>query len=83
MDNIDFSLMKRAEVLKNTIEKLRQLDEDKLQEAKDFVEFLMTKVSDKELTKEIQKQAETGKTFSFLNEEEELYSIEDLKEPSE
>jgi len=74
--------MKRAEVLKNTIEKLRQLDEDKLQEAKDFVEFLLTKVSDRELTKEIQRQAGTGKTFSFLNEEEEVYSVEDLKEPN-
>jgi len=41
---------------------------------------LLQKISDKELTKEIQKQAEEGNSFAFLNDEEELYSIEDLKE---
>lgn len=72
--------MDKDQVLKNTITKLRQLDEDNLQEAKDFVEFLLSKVSDKNLTKEIQKQAESGNSFAFLEDEEELYSIDDLKE---
>ena len=67
-------------MLKDTIDKLRLLDETNLQEANDFVEFLLHKVSDKELTQEIQQQAQEGKSFEFLNEEEELYSIKDLKE---
>ena len=72
--------MKREKVLKDTIDKLKQLDEVNLREAKDFVEFLLQKVSDRELTDEIKKQAAKGKSFDFLNDEEELYSIEDLKE---
>jgi hypothetical protein len=72
--------MKKKEMLKDTIDKLRLLDETNLQEANDFVEFLLHKVSDEELSQEIQKQAQEGKSFKFLNEEEELYSIEDLKE---
>jgi hypothetical protein len=72
--------MKKEKMLKDTIDKLRLLDETNLQEANDFVEFLLHKVSDKELTQEIQQQAQEGKSFEFLNEEEELYSIKDLKE---
>jgi len=72
--------MKKENVLENTINKLRQLDKKNLQEANDFVEFLLSKVSDKALTREIQEQAEKSGSFSFLEDEEELYSIEDVKE---
>ena len=72
--------MSKEKMLKNTIAKLQQLDKSNLKEANDFVDFLLTKVSNRELTKEIQKQAEEGKAFSFLQDEEELYSIQDLKE---
>ena len=72
--------MDKQRILTDTIEKLRQLDEVDLQEANDFVEFLLTKVSDRELTRQIQKQAETSTSFNFLKDEEELYSIDDLKE---
>lgn len=75
--------MKRDKVLKETIEKLHQLNEGKLKEAKDFVEFLLSKIADRELMNDIQKQAEKGKTFDFLRDEEELYSLEDLKEDKE
>lgn len=67
-------------MLENTIAKLHQLDKNKLKEANDFVDFLLTKVSNRELTKGIQKQAEEGKVFEFLHDEEELYTIQDLKE---
>ena len=72
--------MSKDKILTNTIKKLRQLDENKLKEANDFVDFLLSKVTDRELTQQIQRQAETGNSFAFLKDEEELYSIEDLKE---
>jgi hypothetical protein len=72
--------MKRDQVLKNTIEKLHQLDNVNLKEAKDFVDFLLSKVSDTELVDEIQHQAEKGESFDFLHDEEELYTLEDLKD---
>ena len=70
--------MKKEIVLENTIQKLRKLDKDRLQDAHQFVDFLLSKVSDKALTKEIQEQAAGSESFSFL-EEEELYSLSDLK----
>lgn len=75
--------MNKEKVLKNTILKLRQLDERNLKEANDFVEFLLAKVSERELTREIQQQAERSDSFSFLEDEEELYSDEDLKQDKE
>lgn len=71
--------MKRNQVLKNTIEKLHQLDDVELKEAKDFVDFLLSKVAERGLVNEIQQQAEKGKSFDFLDDEEELYTLEDLK----
>ncbi|HLR76546.1 MAG TPA: hypothetical protein VK106_02730 [Balneolaceae bacterium] len=44
------------------------------------MDFLLAKVSNRELTKEIQKQAEEGNSFSFLKDEEKLYTVDDLKE---
>lgn len=75
--------MNKEKVLKNTIQKLRQLDERNLKEANDFVEFLLSKVSERELTREIQQQAERSDSFAFLEDEEQLYSDEDLKEDRE
>jgi len=72
--------MSKEQILKKTIDKLQQLDKNTLKEANDFVDFLLTKVSNQGLTKEIQTQAEEGETFTFLKDEEELYSIDDLKE---
>jgi len=72
--------MSKTEILTNTIKKLNRLDERSLKEASDFVDFLLYKLSDRNLIQEIQKQAETGSSFSFLQEEEELYSTDDLKE---
>jgi lipoprotein NlpI len=72
--------MSKEQILKETMGKLQKLDKNNLKEASDFVDFLLTKVSNRELTKEIQKQAEEGKTFAFLNDEEELYTVHDLKE---
>lgn len=71
--------MSKEQILKKTISKLQQLDKNTLKEADDFVDFLLARVSDKELTKEIQNQAEEGETFTFLEDEEELYTVHDLK----
>jgi|AntRauTorckE6833_2_1112554.scaffolds.fasta_scaffold05185_7 lipoprotein NlpI len=72
--------MSKEQILKKTMDKLQQLDKNTLKEANDFVDFLLTKVSNQGLTKKIQTQAEEGETFAFLKDEEELYSIHDLKE---
>jgi len=72
--------MDKSKILKNTIDKLHKLDDQSLKEANTFVDYLLTRISDGEITREIQKQAEKSGSFSFLEEEENLYSINDLKE---
>lgn len=72
--------MSKKQILRKTVDKLQKLDESEIKKADDFVDFLLTKTGNKELTKGIQRQAEEGKSFSFLKDEEELYSVDDLKE---
>lgn len=71
--------MEKQKIINQTIKKLQRLSDAELKEASDFIDFLLHKIEDQELTVAIQKQAETGKSFSFLEEEEELYSRDDLK----
>ncbi len=73
-------MMTREKLLKRTIEHLNKLPDQKVQEVSDFAEFLLKGIDDQILTEGIQKLVSESKTFSFLDEEEDLYSIEDLKE---
>ncbi|MFV0592829.1 MAG: hypothetical protein ACK5M7_15705 [Draconibacterium sp.] len=66
--------------IKNTIQKLNRLPDEKLPEVEDFIDFLLTKIDDALLTEEIQKLTSESKTFEYLAHEENLYSVEDLKE---
>jgi hypothetical protein len=47
---------------------------------RDLVDFLLQKIDDQILQEGIQELASKSKVFSYLNEEEELYSVNDLKE---
>ena len=46
----------------------------------DFADFVFKRYEEQELTNGIQKIASESQTFDFLNNEEEIYSIADLKE---
>jgi Protein of unknown function (DUF2281) len=72
--------MSRELLLKKTREHLEKLPDQKLQEASDFVEFLMNKIDDSLLTEGIKKINSSSTSFSFLEEEEVQYKISDLKE---
>lgn len=47
---------------------------------RDLVDFLLQKIDDQILREGIQELASKSKVFSYLNEEEDLYSVNDLKE---
>jgi len=72
--------MSRETLIKNTLNSLSKLPEQKIQEVSDFAEFLLSKADDAILTKGIQKLVAESKSFDFLKDDEDLYSIEDLKE---
>ena len=72
--------MSRDNILQKAIEDLAKLPDHKLQEASDFVEFLLGRIENGTVTKGIQKITSDSNSFSFLNEEEALYTVSDLKE---
>lgn len=72
--------MDRNDLIENTMLKIRQLPDFKIKEINDFADFLLQKIEDQILQEGIQELASRSKVFSYLNEEEDLYSVNDLKE---
>lgn len=72
-------VMKRNILLKETIDKIQLLPDSKLQEVNDFAGFLLSKTEDKILLDGIQKLTSDSKTFEYLKDEEDLYSVNDYR----
>ena len=71
--------MEREILVKRTIGRIEQLPTSRLQEVVDFVEFLIQRTDDALITEGLKKLSSSGRTYDFLNEEPETYSINDLK----
>ncbi len=72
--------MEREVLMKKTIRRLEQLPTKRIQEVNDFVEFIIQRTDDALITEGLQQLSSSGHAFDFLNDEPELYSINDLKE---
>jgi len=72
--------MTRELLIKKTIENLNKLPDQKLKEVSDFAEFLLNRIENQILTEGIQKITAYSKAFKFLEDEENIYTVEDLKE---
>jgi mRNA-degrading endonuclease RelE of RelBE toxin-antitoxin system len=72
--------MTRETLIKKTIENLNKLPDQKLKEVSDFAEFLLDRIENQILTEGIQKITTDSNAFKFLEEEENIYTVEDLKE---
>jgi hypothetical protein len=72
--------MNKEKIILRTIQILEKLPLDKIKEVNDFADYLLSKLDDELLTKGIQKITEENNAFKFLEEEEDLYRVEDLKE---
>lgn len=72
--------MTRQIIIERTLKVINQLPEDKALEISDFADFIFKRYEEQELTKGIQKMVSESQTFDFLNNEEEIYSLADLKE---
>lgn len=72
--------MTRQTIIERTLKAINQLPEDKAAEISDFADFVFKRYEEHELTKGIQKMISESQTFDFLNNEEEIYSLADLKE---
>jgi hypothetical protein len=72
--------MTKQTLIERTLENLSKLPEQKIKEVSDFAEFLLSKMDDKVITNGIKELVVKSKSFDFLEEEEDLYTEEDLKE---
>ena len=72
--------MSKDKLIKKTIETLSRLPQEKILEVNDFADYILEKYDREILQKGIEGIVSKSEAFDFLAEEEELYSIEDLKE---
>jgi len=71
--------MEKEILLKKTMANLEKLPADRIKEVSDFIEFLLTKFEDQLITEGIQNLTSESKAFEFLENEPDLYSVNDLK----
>jgi hypothetical protein len=72
--------MTREAIIERTVQILNQLPQEKAVEISNFADFVIKKYEEQLLTENIQKIVSENETFHFLNEEESIYSVTDLKE---
>ena len=72
--------MNRIQLIKDTLEKIEKLPDFEIGEVNDFAGFLLSRLDDKILVEGIQKLSSDSKTLEYLNNEENLYSVNDIKE---
>lgn len=72
--------MTREALLRKTFESISKLPDQKLKEVADFTDFLLSRIDDTLIAEGIQKITAEGKAFKFLEDDEEIYTVNDLKE---
>ena len=72
--------MTKERIIERTVSVIHQLPIDKAEEISDFADFLFKRYEEHRLQSGIQALAGTSEAFAFLDEEEDLYSLEDAKE---
>lgn len=72
--------MLNESLIHKTLNTLARLPHDKVREVADFADFILKKYEEEVLQKGIEKLVSQSKTYDFLKNEENLYSVEDLKE---
>ncbi len=72
--------MTRQAIIEKTLKAISLLPENKAEEISDFADFVIKKYEDQKLTDAIHQIVTDSNTFAFLESEEELYTVADLKE---
>ena len=72
--------MSKDELINNTLNNLKKLPKEKVQEIADFSDYLLKAIEDKAINKGISSLSHKSKAYDFLDEEEDLYSVHDIKE---
>ena len=73
--------MSKDEIIAKTIAALQKLPADKIAEVSDFAHFILHLNEDKQITEGIAQLSAQTKSYKFLDEEEDLYTLNDVKAP--
>ncbi len=73
--------MSKQELIEKTLAALQKLPADKVAEVSDFTDFILQRSEDKEIVSGIEKLSSQTKSYQFLEEEEDLYTLNDVKAP--
>jgi len=71
--------MSKKELIKQTVNQLERLPTEKIEEVYDYAELISKRFEETSLIKGLTSMNTNSNSFDFLNEED-LYSVEDLKE---
>ena len=71
--------MTKQLIIEQTLKVFDKLPEDKVEEISDFADFILKKYEDATLLKNMEKALSDSNTFSFLKNEEEIYTVADVK----
>ncbi len=72
--------MNRQVLIEQTVSKIRKLPDVQVKEINDFADFLLSRINDQLIREGVKNMMVDSKSFYFLKDEEDLYSVEDLKE---
>lgn len=67
--------MERQIFIEKMLNKIRLLPDSEIKEVNDFADFLLSKIDDKILLEGIQKIESDSKSYDFLKDDEDLYSV--------
>lgn len=73
--------MSKKELIEKTIAALEKLHADKVVEVSDFADFILDRYDTKQMTDGIAQLSKQSKSYDFLNEEEDIYTLNDVKIP--
>ena len=72
--------MMRESIINKTIKTLSKLPNDKVREVSDFTEYILKKYEEETMQHGIEKLTSDSNAFQFLNNEEDLYTVNDIIE---
>ena len=72
--------MTKEKLIRKTLQTLSKLPQEKILEVNDFADYILEKYDREILQKGIEKIVSQSISFDFLKDEEDIYSLDDLKE---
>ena len=72
--------MEREVLVRKTFRSIERLPTSRLREVNDYVEFMLRRTEESAITEGLQHlSSSSNQTYEFLNDEPEIYSVNDLK----